>query len=200
MTKESTYELIFHGRGGQGGVTGAQILAGAAILSEKFVDCSSFPSFGAERRGAPVEAYCRISNKKIWIRSQIQKADMAVVLDETVFGQHIIDKLKPKSIIIMNTPDCPADVYNKFDFKSHEVTIATADLITVCLEAKLVNKENQPIVNTPILGVLTKVPLGLDLDDIKLGIENHFGVGSRSELNFNTAKKASEVAQVQEFK
>ena len=60
-------EIIFHGRGGQGGVTASQILAETAIYSGNYHDCSSFPSFGAERRGAPVEAYCRLSQEKIWI-------------------------------------------------------------------------------------------------------------------------------------
>ncbi|MEM0319993.1 MAG: 2-oxoacid:acceptor oxidoreductase family protein, partial [Candidatus Nezhaarchaeales archaeon] len=73
-------EIRWHGRGGQGAVTAAEILASAAALEGKWVQ--AFPSFGAERRGAPVQAYTRIDEKPILDRSFIYEPDIVVVLDE----------------------------------------------------------------------------------------------------------------------
>ena len=111
-------EIIFYGRGGQGAVTGSTNLSDSAIIGQNYKDCSAFPSFGAERRGAPVEAYCRISDQKIWARSQIYLADIAVVLDETVMGQAVIDKLKPDCRLVLNTIKTPHEIYDAFDFGS----------------------------------------------------------------------------------
>jgi len=72
-------EVRIHGRGGQGGVTSAELLALAAINEGKYAQ--AFPTFGPERRGAPVIAFCRIDDKKIRIRSAIYTPDVVVVLD-----------------------------------------------------------------------------------------------------------------------
>lgn len=191
-------EIIFFGRGGQGGVTGAQILAEAAVLCGKYSDCSSFPSFGAERRGAPIEAYCRISNHKIWTRMAIQTADMAMVLDETIFGQHIVDKLKPHGVLLLNTPKCPNDIYALSDFQGKKVTIITSDLTQICFDLSLLNQESQPILNTPILGLVTKTNLGLLLDDLAPAITDHIGE-KKAGKNIEAATLAANHAQIQEF-
>jgi 2-oxoisovalerate/pyruvate ferredoxin oxidoreductase gamma subunit len=75
-------QVIIHGRGGQGAVKAAQLLALAASLEGKYVQ--AFPYFGIERSGAPVEAYCRISDKTILLRSQVYEADYAIVLDASL--------------------------------------------------------------------------------------------------------------------
>lgn len=185
-------EVIFFGRGGQGGVTGAQILATAAILGGHFKDCSSFPSFGAERRGAPIEAYCRISQEKIWTRSAIYHADIAVVLDETVLHQGVIDRLNTKYKLVVNTIKQPSEIHSAYNFGNKSGIIATADLLQVCFKLGLLI-ESQPIVNTPILGAITKVTEKVMLADINKGIIDNFGSGKKAEKNIEAAKMAAEI-------
>ena len=75
-------EIRWHGRGGQGAVTSAELLARAAINEGKYAQ--AFPSFGPERRGAPVLSFVRISNEQIRIRSEITEPDVVVVLDPSL--------------------------------------------------------------------------------------------------------------------
>src|SRR5665811_1878005 len=77
-------EIRIHGRGGQGSVTAAEMLSVAAFEDGKF--SQAFPAFGVERRGAPVQAFTRISNKKIRLRSQIYEPDYVIVQDATLIS------------------------------------------------------------------------------------------------------------------
>ena len=191
-------EIIFYGRGGQGAVTGAQMLAEAAILSNHYKDCSSFPSFGAERRGAPVEAYCRISDQTIWIRSAIQSADIAIILDETNFNQTTISKLKPQCKIIINTTKSPQEIYQMYDFKGHTGQIATADVTQICLDTHLL-LEGQPIVNTAVLGILSRVTETIPFEALAQAIENKLGSGNKTKKNIDAAKMAADLTCVLNF-
>jgi len=87
-------EIRFHGRGGQGAVTAASVLARAAGFDDKYAQ--GFPAFGVERRGAPVKAFCRISDKPINTRSQIYSPDIIIVLDQSLMHlPEITEGLKP---------------------------------------------------------------------------------------------------------
>ena len=77
-------EVRFHGRGGQGAVTSAELIAQAAISKGKYAQ--AFPSFGPERRGAPVLAFLRVSEKPIRLRSRVYKPDAVIILDATLLG------------------------------------------------------------------------------------------------------------------
>jgi 2-oxoacid:acceptor oxidoreductase gamma subunit (pyruvate/2-ketoisovalerate family) len=100
--EESLTEIIIHGRGGQGAVTAAQILASAAFYDGK--ESQAFPNFGVERRGAPVQAFCRISNKKINLRCQVYNPGIIVVLDPTLMPLIDIEKLSlTNGTLIINT-------------------------------------------------------------------------------------------------
>lgn len=88
-------QVTIHGRGGQGAVKAAQLLALAASFENKYAQ--AFPSFGIERAGAPVEAYCRISEKPILLRSHIDKTDIAIVFDSSLLK---LKKIKAKTIIV----------------------------------------------------------------------------------------------------
>ena len=93
------YEVIWHGRGGQGVVIAAQILAESAYV-QGFKGVTSAPTFGPERRGAPLTASTRISDAPIRTFSQIEKADIAVVLDPSLFGVvNILGSLKPEGLL-----------------------------------------------------------------------------------------------------
>ena len=193
-------EIIFYGRGGMGAVTAGKILSDAAILSENYPHVSTFPSFGTERRGAPVMAFCRISENPIWIRSHIQQADYAIVLDETVFGQPVITRIKEGGALILNTPKCPEDIRSEYSIDPTKITVVTADLTQIAFDLKLTNRENQPIVNTSVLGVLAESSLKIELQDANQAIINMFGTGSKTDLNIKAASEAAKHAQVSEVK
>ncbi|HIP35033.1 MAG TPA: pyruvate ferredoxin oxidoreductase, partial [Methanothermococcus okinawensis] len=95
-------EIRFHGRGGQGAVTAAKILAKAAFYDGKY--SQGFPFFGVERRGAPVMAFTRIDHKKIIVRSQVYNPDYVVVQDATLLDTvNVVEGLKKDGIVIVNT-------------------------------------------------------------------------------------------------
>ena len=95
-------EMRWHGRGGQGAVTSVELLALAAIEEGKYAQ--GFPSFGPERRGAPVAAFNRVDDKRIKVRSGIYRPDVVVVLDEGLIGLvDVAEGLKPGGILIVNT-------------------------------------------------------------------------------------------------
>jgi 2-oxoacid:acceptor oxidoreductase gamma subunit (pyruvate/2-ketoisovalerate family) len=144
-------EIRFHGRGGQGAVKGSDILAIAAFREGKKVQ--AFPFFGVERRGAPVTAFTRISNKEIRIHCHIYEPDVLVVLDPTLIGAiPLTDGLKPEGKIIINTTFKPED----FDFSGiKDPHIYCVDCSSIALKYGLGSKE-APILNTTILGAVAK--------------------------------------------
>src|SRR5512137_2078976 len=104
------YEIIWHGRGGQGVVIAAQILAESAYL-QGFKGVTSAPTFGPERRGAPLTASTRISADPVRMVSQIDRADISVVLDPSLFSVvNIMGTLKEGALIIVNTSLKPEEL------------------------------------------------------------------------------------------
>lgn len=94
-------EIRWHGRGGQGAFTASKILGNAAVRDGKHA--LSFPSFGPERRGAPIQAYTKISEQKITNRGVLKKADYIVYLDETLYGEEALSDLKEGGAVFVNT-------------------------------------------------------------------------------------------------
>lgn len=143
------FEIRFHGRGGQGTVTAAEILAQAAFLEGKYVQ--SFPQFGTERRGAPVTAFCRIDDKPIIIHSQIYRPDCVVVLDVSLMrSTDVTAGLKKDGWLILNTSQKP-ECFGHLGFRR----IATVDATAIALFKKL-GSEKAPITNTTILGAVAR--------------------------------------------
>jgi len=99
-------EIRIHGRGGQGAVTAASLLAMAAGHDDKY--SQGFPAFGVERRGAPIKAFARISEEPITIRSQVYNPDYVMIMDPTLCDlPEITEGIKPETTIIINgKPDC----------------------------------------------------------------------------------------------
>lgn len=194
-------EIVVEGRGGQGAVTGAQIIAEAAFLSGKFTDVSSFPSFGVERRGAPVKSFTRISEQKIWTKTQIRNPDVVIILDPTVMSQATIDCIKQNGMIIVNTNKSPEEFESHFRLsipKSRNLTVATVDVNKICLDVNLL-LDGYPIVNTPILGSLAKVLPVIPLDSIKEAIFSHFGEGEKGKSNVMATNFAAAETKIKKF-
>lgn len=153
------YEIRIHGRGGQGAVTAAQILAIASFYKGK--QSQAFPRFGTERRGAPVEAFARIDDKKILIRSAVYNPDIVIVLDPSLLSSvNVTDGLKKNGFIIINS----SKKTKTNGFKTYYVD-ATA------IALKIFGKD---IVNTAMLGALAAVSDIVDLDSINKAIVDRF--------------------------
>mgnify|MGYP001612152784 CR=1 FL=1 len=159
------HEVIWHGRGGQGVVIAAQILAESAYL-QGFKGVTSAPTFGPERRGAPLTASTRISDAAIRTFAQIEKADIAVILDPSLFGVvDILGSLKPNGLILINTTQKAEEVAIKGC-----LNIATLDAAAIALRFHLL-KEGAPMVNTPMLGVLSRASCLVSLEYMERGLK-----------------------------
>jgi 2-oxoacid:acceptor oxidoreductase gamma subunit (pyruvate/2-ketoisovalerate family) len=174
-------EIRWHGRGGQGAITAAKIVAGAAFVSG-YSGVVMAPSFGTERRGAPVMTSLKISKEKIYDLSPIETPDIVVVLDHLILKEtDVLQGLKPGGLIVLNTP-MPHHVYR---FKNHR--LATADITAISVEAGLPHG----IVNTGIIGALEKASGLLGMEILVQGIEEEFR-GRNPQKNSLAAKIAFE--------
>jgi pyruvate ferredoxin oxidoreductase gamma subunit len=159
-------EVRWHGRGGQGAVTSVELLAVAAIGTGKYAQ--GFPSFGPERRGAPVAAFSRIDDKQIKVRSGIYKPDVVIVLDSSLIGLvDVTDGLKPEGILIVNTPKTPEEVKKALNFAG---MVATVDGTGIARKEMGV-----PIANTTMIGALIKMIKVMELSDMNDAIVHRFG-------------------------
>ena len=164
MASKSLVEIIFHGRGGQGAVTAANLLVSAA-LRDGNTGVQAFPFFGAERRGAPVRAFARISEDEIHLRSEIYEPDIVLVLDESIIGiVDVTSGLKKEGIILINTTKKPKE----FDF-SKKFKVATVDATGIAIKYDIL-VGGIPVVNTPILGAVPKILKKVTLDSIQKAI------------------------------
>lgn len=158
------HEIIWHGRGGQGVVVAAQILAESAYL-QGYKGVTSAPTFGPERRGAPLTASTKISDMPLRTFSQIETADIAVVLDSSLFKiVDIAGSIKDGGLIIINTNLHPDD----FKFKRN-LKIAVIDAVKVAWKFHLL-KEGAPVVNTPLLGAFARAAGLVSLEYIEKGL------------------------------
>jgi pyruvate ferredoxin oxidoreductase gamma subunit len=178
-------EIRFHGRGGQGVVTAANLLAEAAHYSNLWA--SAFPMYGAERRGAEIEAYCRISDSPIRITSPIENPDYIVILDASLIkiSQSVFRGIKKNTIFVINSQ-------NPIEKIKNETYIINASKIA--FDLGLV-KSGWPLVNVIILGALLKVLKIISIESLKKAIIEEFE-GRIAELNvraveiaYNSVKK-----------
>ncbi|UCD04012.1 MAG: pyruvate ferredoxin oxidoreductase subunit gamma [Candidatus Woesearchaeota archaeon] len=153
------YEIRIHGRGGQGAVTAAQILAIAAFYKGK--KSQAFPRFGTERRGAPVESFTRIDTKTILIRSAVYRPDIVIVLDPSLLSSVDVTKgLKKNGFIIINSSK---------KTKPNGFTTYHVDATAIAL--KIFGRD---IVNTAMLGALAAVSDIIDLKSLNRAVEDRF--------------------------
>ncbi|ATW26319.1 pyruvate ferredoxin oxidoreductase subunit gamma [Candidatus Formimonas warabiya] len=171
-------EIRIHGRGGQGGVTAAGIIGGAAVKEGKYAQ--AFPAFGAERRGAPVLSFTRISDTPIRNRSQVYHPDIVIVFDEGLLTTVDVSAgIKENGMIIINTEKKPED----FAFKN------PAQVVTVDATSISLNALGRPIVNTTILGTLCAATDVIQLAFLKDAVKEQFG-GSLGEKNVKALEEA----------
>ena len=175
---QDDYEIRWHGRGGQGAITAAKILAQAAYL-EGYHGVTAAPSFGAERRGAPVSASTRISAQTIMVVSQVENPNVVVVLDHTLLKfEEVTSGLIKGGWLIVNTKRHPKELNLGSDFN-----IATADATGVCSRLGLV-VAGLIVVNTAILGAFIRATKAVVMASVEKAIREKF---SKSSVDINIA-------------
>lgn len=172
-------ELRIHGRGGQGSVTAAELIAVAAFESGVFAQ--AFPAFGVERRGAPVQAFVRFSEKKIRLRSQIYQPDYIIVQDSTLIKDvNVFHGLKKGGLALINTekgvpPEAPGDV-----------RVITVDATRIALDAL-----GLPITNTALLGAFAAASGEISLPALERALNHRFS-GELARKNIQASRIAYE--------
>jgi len=170
-------EIRWHGRGGQGIVVASELLATAAFMEGKW--SQAFPHFGAERRGAPVKAFTRISEEPIRLRSQIYTPDIVVIVDPSALSIDTVKGLKKEGLIIANT----SSPHRLGDWR---LAYVDATGIASKLGLKLAGL---PIPNTAMLGAISKASGIVDIKTIVKVIRSRWP-GEAGEKNVKAALNA----------
>ena len=142
-------EILWHGRGGQGAFTAARLLGDAYSLKDNAY-ALAFPSFGPERRGAPIRAFTKLDKKPIGNRSEITKSNYSIFLDDTLFNAKSFHELKQNGIILLNT----------------KKTIDDPRVITVDADSIAAQILGLPITNTILLGAFAAISNEISLEEI----------------------------------
>ncbi len=174
-------EICIYGRGGQGGVTLAELVAHAAIAEGKHAQ--SMPSFGPERRGAPVLAFLRVNEtERIKIRTEVTEPDVLVVLDPGLLNVgEVVSGLKKDGIAVVNTKKPHDEMKSRLALNN----LATIDAMGIAREVL-----GLPIVNTTMIGALLKATGLVALESLDEPMEERFG--KVAAKNIKTMRKAYE--------
>jgi len=171
-------EIGLHGRGGQGVVMAGEFLAN--IYFKEGYEVQFMPSYGAERRGSPSNAYVRIDRKRVLCRYSIKVPDEIIVLNITLLPNLA---LKEGGVVLLNSADSSSLK------KTDKVKFFIVDVNRIALECKL-GTPAIPLVNTALLGAYCKVSGDFSFDTLKRVYEEK--MGKRAFLNIEAAEKAYE--------
>lgn len=167
QTSSGLTEIRWHGRGGQGAVTAAKMVAELALGQGKHFQ--AFPEYGPERSGAPIVAFTRISDEPIQIYSGVEHPRVIVVLDASLLG--VVDVTKgapPDAVVLVNTSLSPAEVRERYGLKGG--TLFTVDATRIAMETI-----GRPIPNTPMVGALSRITGLFPIDKVVEFIRQDFG-------------------------
>jgi pyruvate ferredoxin oxidoreductase gamma subunit/2-oxoisovalerate ferredoxin oxidoreductase gamma subunit len=180
-------EIRFHGRGGQGTVVAGVLLAKAFFEAGYFVQ--SFPLFGVERRGAPVEAFLRLDRSNILIRSNVYTPNHVVVQDAKLLNNIDVTRgLQPGGTILINTPAPPADRSRFGAFR-----LAVVDATGIAIRNRL-GTSTHPIINTAVVGAFARVFEAPPLETLISAIAADIRI--QTEANVNAAREAHAAVRV----
>jgi len=189
---QGLYEIRWHGRGGMGAVTAALLVADALVREGKFVQ--AIPEFGPERRGAPVRAFNRISDKPIRLRSGITEPDMSVVIDPGfATSPTVIEGLADDGIILVNSVLSPQELRDKIQVNGRRLFVVDASGIAL-------ESFGRNIPNTPIVGAVSKI-LGdkLPLDAVEEAVATRFKLKGEKVVQGNLAAVRKAYQEVKEI-
>lgn len=161
-------EIRWHGRGGQGTVTAAKVLADACISGGRYVQ--AFPEYGPERAGAPLRAYNRISDKELRLHCPVVHPQVISVVDATLLDAiNVSEGATDDAIFVVNTTMDPADVRKKLGAgKSQKIYTVDATKIAI-------DEIGRALPNAPMLGTVAKVTGLVTLDALLEDVKKSFG-------------------------
>jgi pyruvate ferredoxin oxidoreductase gamma subunit len=168
--KTSTHgltEIRWHGRGGQGAVTAAKMVAEVALGQHRYFQ--AFPEYGPERSGAPIVAFTRISDEPIQVYSGIEHPDIVVVLDPSLLSIVDVAKGAPDdAVVLVNSDLPPAQLRAHYGLEGHR-------LFTVAAPKIASDTIGRPIPNTPMVGALVRVTGLFPIEDVVEFLRADFG-------------------------
>jgi pyruvate ferredoxin oxidoreductase gamma subunit len=170
MTDNGIIEITFHGRGGQTAITASQLLAQLAY-EESFNDAIAIPIIGAERRGAPIQAFTKLSrNKIIKTYDSVTSPDYMLIFDPTLLDiPRVLETVKSGVTLLINTKN-PIDTC---EFPEN-IKIFIVDATGICINLEFMHSSG-PILNIPMLGAFGQITGFYNLDTLKKVIFNEFG-------------------------
>ncbi len=176
-------EIRIHGRGGQGAVTAARMLASAFVNEGKFV--ASFPMYGFERRGAPVQAFTRLDDKPIREKTQVYNPDCMVVIDPTLLKlSTLFSGLKPHGILVVNSAN-----FNTQADKNLEIAgVVNATQIAV-------EEIGRDIPNTCLLGAFAATTQWVKLESIISCLKDYLS-GDMLQRNIRSCERGYQEVKV----
>ncbi len=166
------HDIRLHGRGGQGTVSAAALLALAAF--EDGFESQAFPKFGSERRGAPVESYVRISRSVIRAHNQLYRPDVVVIQDAGLLRSELLLRgLKPGGLVVLNAAEKPAEMGDGFHW--------------ISLPASQIGERHigRPLPNTVLLGALAAGTGWVTLAALERAITDHLSNKGEAVVNAN---------------
>ena len=188
------FQVRIHGRGGQGVVTAAEMLSIAAFQGGKHAQ--AFPSFGSERTGAPVVAFCRMDDKEIRLREPIQQPDAIIIQDATLLHQvDVFSGLKKTGFILINT----TKTFAQLGLGDFAQTFKADHLLTVPATELAMKYVKRPVPNVPLLGAFAALGGLVTLEAVHAAIAQKFK-GAVAQGNKDAASEAYEIVMEQERK
>ena len=188
------FQVRIHGRGGQGVVTGAEMLSIAAFLGGRHAQ--AFPSFGSERTGAPVVAFCRLDDKEIRLREPIMQPDALIIQDATLLHQvDVFNGLKKDGYILINTTRS----FEALGLGEFSRDFRPERLLTVPASELAKKHVGRPVPNVPLLGAFAALGGLISLDAVQAAIRQKFS-GAVAQGNIDAAREAYEIVMEQEKK
>ena len=186
------FQVRIHGRGGQGVVTAAELLSVAAFEEGAFAQ--AFPSFGSERMGAPVVAFCRIDNKEIRLREPILEPDALIIQDPTLFkGIDVFQGLRPQGYLLVNTNKNFEDLH----IAAKAAKIPASHVRMVNATELALKHVGRPVPNAALLGAFASLSGVVQLKSVVNAIRQAFP-GKIGEANVAAATAAYEAAAAEQ--
>ena len=167
------FEVRFHGRGGQGAVTAADLLALAAFEEGRFAQ--SFPNFGSERMGAPVVAYCRLGEREIRTREPVVAPDCVIVIDPTLVHQvDLFAGLGPDGYVLVNS----SRDLGELDLGTHAERLRPERLLTVPATEIALRQIGKPLPNAALLGGFAALTAEITIPAVSVAIRERFSTSA----------------------
>ena len=183
-----TIEIRWHGRGGQGTVTAAKVLADACLSGGRHVQ--AFPEYGPERAGAPLRAYNRISQNPLRMHCPVLNPQVVAVVDASLLDAiNVAEGAQDDAVFVVNTAKAPKDVREKLKARSSQ-KVFTVDATKIAIETI-----GRPMPNSSMLGAVNKATDIVSMDVLLEDVKNSFGKKFAQKIidgNLNAVKRGYE--------